>query len=121
MISYPPLKIISMKNKYQYSTVTSAVADLRRDGYTNDFTLFEDHIGCGKIKLGAEDLDIQVLYRYEGISDPADEATVYGLESTSGLKGILVLGDEINSSGTSADILKRLHLKKLNATIPAGV
>ncbi len=98
-----------MKNKYKYSTVTSAINTLRQDGFTNDFNLFEDHIGCGRIELNADDLKIKVIYRYEGDSDPADEATVYGLESKSGLKGILVLGDEMNSDVTSIEILKKLH------------
>jgi hypothetical protein len=100
-----------MKNKYKYNTVTSAIDALRQDGFTNDFNLFEDHIFCGKTELKADDLKIKVLYRYEGNSDPADEATVYGLESKSGLKGILVLGDEINSEVASTEILKKLHLK----------
>ncbi|MEP7143666.1 MAG: hypothetical protein ABI707_12380 [Ferruginibacter sp.] len=98
-----------MENKYKYNTVVSAINALRKDGFTNDFNLFEDHIACGKIVLKADDLKIKVLYRYEGNSDPADEATVYGLESSSGLKGILVLGDEINSEVASTEILKRLH------------
>jgi hypothetical protein len=100
-----------MKNKYKYSTVTSAINMLRQDSFTNDFNLFEDYIGCGKIKLKADDLKIKVIYRYEGDSDPADEATVYGLESTSGLKGILVLGDEMNSDLTSIEVLKKLPIK----------
>jgi hypothetical protein len=54
---------------------------------------------------------VKVIYRYEGDSDPADEATVYGLESTSGLKGILVLGDEMNSDLTSIEVLKKLPIK----------
>lgn len=96
-----------MKN--EYNTVTSAIKALREEGFTNDFNLFEDYIACGEIALKAEDLRIKVLYRYEGNSDPADEATVYGLESGSGLKGILVLGDEINSDAGSSRLLRKLH------------
>lgn len=99
-----------MENKY--NTVTSAINTLRKEGFTNDFTLFEDHIACGEIILKAEDLKIKVLYRYEGNSDPADEATVYGLESGSGLKGILVLGDEINSDVASSQLLRKLHQRQ---------
>jgi hypothetical protein len=104
----------NMINTYNYSTVASAITSLRQNGFSNDFKLFEDHIGCGKTVLNADDLKIKVIYRYEGDSDPADEATVYGMESKSGLKGILVLGDEMNSDVASIDILKKLHLKILN-------
>jgi hypothetical protein len=100
-----------MKNKYRYNTVTSAIDTLRLEGFTNDFTISEEHIASGKIALKADDLNIKVLYRYEGNSDPADEASVYGLESKCGLKGILVLGDEINSDVRTAEFLKKLHQK----------
>lgn len=59
-----------------------------------------------------EDLKIITVYRYEGNSDPADEATVYGIETSSGLKGILVVGDGIYSNSSSTKILKELHRKK---------
>jgi hypothetical protein len=101
-----------MKNKFKYNTVTSAIDALRKEGFINDFNLCEDHIVCGETALQVDDLDIKVLYRYEGDSDPADEATVYGLESKEGLKGILVLGDETDSDETATETLKKLHLKK---------
>lgn len=104
-----------MKNNFKYNTVTSAIDTLRQDGFINDFSLCEGHIVCGETELKVEDLYIKVLYRYEGDSDPADEATVYGIESKSGLKGILVLGDETDSDTGSNEILKQLHLKKLRS------
>ncbi|MEO7264465.1 MAG: hypothetical protein ABIW38_06105 [Ferruginibacter sp.] len=100
-----------MKNKFRYNTVTSAIDALRREGFINDFNLIEDRIVCGEKALQVDDVDIKILYRYEGDSDPADEATVYGLESKEGLKGILVLGDETDSDETSTKILTKLHLK----------
>lgn len=103
-----------MKSKYKYSTVASAINALRQDGFANDFSLLGGHIACGETALKTDDMNIKIVYRYEGNSDPADEATVYGLESTSGLKGILVFAAEIDSDITSAEILKKLHLKKLN-------
>lgn len=101
-----------MKNKYKYNTVSSAIDALREEGFINDFNLFEDHIVCGKTGVKIDGLDIKVFYRYEGDSDPADEATVYGLESKGGVKGILVLGNETDSDELFSDILKELHLKK---------
>ncbi len=101
-----------MKNKFKYNTLTLAIDALRQEGFINDFNLFKDHIVCGETVLQVDDLNIKVLYRYEGNSDPADEATVYGLESKGGLKGILVLGDETDLDENSTEILKQLHLKK---------
>ncbi len=103
-----------MQKKFQYATVTCAINALRRKGFTKDFSLSENYIICDGLKFKADDLNIIVVYRYEGNADPADEATVYGLESESLLKGILITGDEVNSEVSSEYILKKLHFKFLN-------
>jgi hypothetical protein len=47
---------------------------------------------------------------YQGNFDPADEASVYGLKTNTGFKGILIAGDGIYSN-TSTKVLKKLHSK----------
>jgi len=78
-----------------------------------DFHLKNSDIFLDERKVDINDLKIVKFFRYEGESDPADEASVYGLESTTGLKGILVTGDESNSESSFSKILKKLHLKLL--------
>lgn len=58
------------------------------------------------------EFEISDVYRYEGNSDPADEATVYAIVSPSGLKGILVTGYGINPDPFSAQILRKSHYSK---------
>lgn len=101
-----------MKNKFRYGTVTFATSMLRKEGFVKDFYLFKNCIVCDQVEFNASDLDIVIVYRYEGISDPADEATVYGLESKTGIKGILISGDGIYCDAISTEVLKHLHLKK---------
>lgn len=103
-----------MKAKFLYGTVTSAINSLRQAGFNKDFNLAGNYIGWKNIKMGVSDLKIVTVYRYEGNSDPADEASVYGLESQTGLKGILITGDDANSEIYSGNILKQLHLKFLS-------
>lgn len=98
-----------MDTKYHYGTVSEAIAALRKQGYTMDFNLEENCIVCHGEKFGADDFEIKDIYRYEGDTDPADEATVYAIESTSGLKGILVTGYGVSSDALTTAILKRLH------------
>ncbi|MGG9970293.1 hypothetical protein ACQ33O_00750 [Ferruginibacter sp. SUN002] len=100
-----------MKNHYHYETVTEAIEQLREQGYTLDFNLEENCIVCDTDKFSADEFDIVEIYRYEGDSDPADEATVYGIQSKSGIKGILVTGFG-NSSDNSMtnEILKKLKI-----------
>ena len=81
----------------------------REDGFTADFYLDKESIiGIGK-RLTAKDLALVVVYRYEGQSDPADEASVYGLKTKEGTKGILVTGEGIYSEMESAAIMTKLH------------
>ena len=101
-----------MKEKFRYGPLTHAITALRNKGFASDFSLVEGKIVYDKTEFKSQDLKINVIYRYEGDSDPADEATVYGLETTSGLKGILVTGDGIYAEGPLSSTLKELHIKK---------
>ena len=101
-----------MHHKSHYATVTEAIDKLRSEGYNMDFNLEENCIVCGIQKFETEDLEIVDVYRYEGDSDPGDEATVYGLESKSGLKGILVTGYGASIDSKTAAILKKLQTRE---------
>lgn len=100
-----------MEKKYYYATVSEAIDQLRGKGFNIDFNLEENCVACHAGKFKADEFEVAEIYRYEGNSDPADEATVYGIESKSGLKGILVMGDEISMDDQTADILKKLNPK----------
>jgi len=102
-----------MNTKFLYSTVSNAVNLLRKAGFTMDFHVKNSDIFLDEQKVDINDLKIVKFFRYEGESDPADEASVYGLESRTGLKGILVTGDESSSESSFSKILKKLHLKLL--------
>lgn len=96
--------------KAHYATVTEAINELRKQGYTTDFNLQENCITCHPDKFHPEDFTIVDVYRYEGDTDPADEATVYAIESKTGIKGILVTG-----YGTSTDNMSAAMLEKLKS------
>ncbi|MDQ3141721.1 MAG: hypothetical protein M3Q56_05680 [Bacteroidota bacterium] len=94
-----------------YNTISEAINELRQKGFLIDFNLEENCITCHLDKFHANDFEIVEVYRYEGNSDPADEATVYGIESKTGLKGILVAGFGIYADTISQDILKKLSFR----------
>jgi hypothetical protein len=100
-----------MKQQFHYATVTEAIEQLRKQGFTLDFNLKENHLTAGDQAYPAGEFEIVDLYRYEGASDPGDEATVYALASASGLKGVLVSGYGISTDDDSAETLKQLHYK----------
>jgi hypothetical protein len=98
-----------MKTTFHYATVTDAISILRLQGYNEDFNLAENGVKTGSAARTAEDFEIMDVYRYEGNSDPADEATVYAIVSSAGVKGILVTGYGDNSDSVSAQLLAKLH------------
>ncbi|MGD9798542.1 MAG: phosphoribosylpyrophosphate synthetase [Acidimicrobiia bacterium] len=89
-------------------TVTEALALLAADGYTEDFNLVGTSASCPRC-AATHELDhaaIERLYRFEGPSDPADEAIVLGLDCPAcGGRGVLV-----SAFGPDADpeVLARL-------------
>lgn len=100
-----------MEQQFHYATVTEAISELKKQGFTLDFNLKETRLTCGQHGYPADEFEIVDLYRYEGASDPADEATVYALASASGVKGILVSGYGISTDDASTETLKQLHYK----------
>ena len=100
-----------MQRNTHYGTVTDAIKVFKEKGFNLDFNLAENCIVCNSKKFLPEDFEIVDVYRYEGNSDPADEAAVYAIESKSGLKGILVTGYGASSDTMSTSILEKLKTK----------
>lgn len=97
---------------FTYDTVTAAVNGLKQRGFTLDFNLQENCIVCHEDKFNPEDFEIAEVHRFEGDSDPADEAVVYGIESKNGLKGVLVSGYGISADAMSTDMAQKLNWHK---------
>ena len=75
-----------------FDTLTEAMQDLKKRGYNLDFNLRETTIECASngVQLSPDEFEITEVYRFEGETDPADEAVLYAIESKDGLKGVLV-------------------------------
>lgn len=102
-----------LAQNFHYGTVTEAINDFKKQGYSIDFNLDENCFVCdGNDKYYLEDFEISALYRYEGNSDPGDVALVCALESKSGLKGILVSGYGISADSTTQKMLEHLNYQK---------
>jgi len=97
-----------------YDTVSEAVNSLKKRGYTTDFNLAFDHIHCENesLALKPSEFEITEVYRFEGPSDPADEAIVFAIESKHGQKGILVNGFGISADDASEEMIEKLNVKR---------
>jgi hypothetical protein len=102
-----------MKQKFHYATISEAIDKLREQGFTLDLNLKQNQFMVGEQVYPADEFQIVDLYRYEGPTDPADEAIVYALASKSGLKGIMVSGYGNSTDDDSTETLRSLHYKYL--------
>jgi len=95
-----------------YDTVSEATNGLKKRGFDIDFNLQENCLVCHGEKFNVNDFEIVEVYRFEGDSDPSDEAVVYAIQSTNGKKGVLVSGYGISAEGMSAEMAKKLSIQK---------
>lgn len=96
-----------MENRmYHYTTVTRALEELKQKGFTVDFNIQES-----KIINNPADFEIVHIYRYEGQTDPGDEATVFGIKSSTGEKGVFVAGLSAFADNSAAMVLNDLSIK----------
>lgn len=100
-----------MNQQFHYATVSEAIEQLKQQGFTLDFNLTKNQLKAGEYAFPADEFEIVDLYRYEGPSDPADEATVYALANAAGVKGVLVSGYGISTDSASEETLMQLHYK----------
>ena len=100
-----------MEQKFHYATITEAIEQLRKQGFTCDFNLQQNRLIVGEHEYTPDEFEIVDLYRYEGASDPGDEATVYALASKSGIKGVLVSGYGASADEAAEETLKQLHYR----------
>lgn len=93
---------------YHYATVAIAIEQLREKGFTEDFNLEGNYLTSQVGRFGDSDFEIEHVYFYEGESNPDDEATVYGIQSGTGHKGVLVTGNDVFADNAESSIIKKL-------------
>lgn len=93
-----------------YNTVSEAVEGLHQRGYLEDFSLASDHLSCAarNLKFNPDEFEVDETHRFEGETDPADEAVVYGISSNDGLKGVMVNAYGTYAESASAELVKKL-------------
>lgn len=97
------------------TTVSEVLNNLKSKGYTVDFNLNDNCLIChsNSLKIHPEEFVVDKHYRFEGMSDPADEAIVYAISSTKhDIKGTLVDGYGISSDKLTNDMVKALTGKQ---------
>jgi quercetin dioxygenase-like cupin family protein len=94
------------------TTVSEIINRLKKDGYTENFHLKGNSLLCrnNTLQIQIGEFAIDRHYRFEGISDPGDEAVVYAISSPKyKIKGTLVNGYGIYSDPIADDMIKALN------------
>ncbi|MBA2609181.1 MAG: hypothetical protein H0U92_09605 [Actinobacteria bacterium] len=94
------------------TTVSEAIDALRVKGYDADFSVSEEGLlrcgQCGHLHA-PEDAVVNVTYRFEGASDPDDEAVILGLTcGACGSRGVLVAAYGPSASPEDAAVVAAL-------------
>lgn len=97
-----------------YATLTEALDDLRRRGYTEDFDLRPTCIECAamQLELHPDEFEIMEVYRFEGASNPDDSAVVYAIAGKDGLKGVAVDAYGVYADPFSTEMLAKIRIHR---------
>jgi hypothetical protein len=108
-----------MESMNKMDTINEVLDELKERGYRYDFNLtahaiefYED----GKpLVLSPDEFEIVEVRRFEGPSNPSDNAILYVIESKTGLKGTLVDAYGVYADSLSHDMIKKLDTRYLTS------
>ena len=92
---------------YNYDTLSEALNDLAKRGYTLDFNL-----KSVQIKFNSKSFNVVEVYRFEGMSSTDDESVLYVIETKDGMKGTLVDAYGTYSDSVSLEMIQKLKFDK---------
>lgn len=97
-----------------YNTLSEAVNDLKKRGYTEDFDLKPHCLECAArtLQLHPEDFTVDEFYRFEGMSNPDDNSIVFAISSREGVKGTLVDAYGVYSENLNEKMIRKLSIKR---------
>lgn len=93
------------------TTLSEITNKLTEEGYELDFNVTENTTdGPGKyLQAHPDEFVIDKIYRFEGFSDPEDEAVVYAISSTvKEMKGVLINGYGAYADEKTNNLVKQL-------------
>jgi hypothetical protein len=97
----------------EMTTLSETIDQLRKAGYLEDFNLQQNSLVCrdGHFSVFHDEFVIDRFFRFEGDSDPADEATVYAISCPKyDIKGVLVNGAGIYTDDLTDEMLASLKI-----------
>lgn len=96
-----------------YHDLAEALEESKEKGYTHLFEVDKDCLKCDQhdSEFGIDKLHIVSSYHFDQGTDPGDDASLFLIETESGIKGYLIAGATIYRDREKAEFLDKL-LKK---------
>ena len=97
-----------------YTTLSEAINDLAKKGYTENFNIESDSIVCKEsmIRLRPDEFEIDEVYRFQEMSDLDNESILYAISSpVNNIKGLLVNAYGTYSDTNTTDLVRKLEHK----------
>ncbi len=94
-----------------YTSLSEAITDLSKNGYTANFSIKNNYIECTEhnINLQPDEFEIDEVHRFQEMSDVDDESVLYAVSSTKhDIKGLLVNAFSIYADEDSAELVAKL-------------
>ena len=98
-----------------YITLSEAISDLAKKGYTFNFNVKNDCIECAEndLQLQPDEFEIDEVHRFQEMSDVDNESILYAISSTqNNMKGLLVNAYSIYAETASTELVAKLSLTK---------
>ena len=95
-----------------YETLSQAIADLTKRGYTFNFNIKNDCIECveSRLQLKPDEFEIDEVHRFQEMSDVDNESILYAISSTqNNLKGLLVNAYSMYADTASVELIAKLN------------
>lgn len=96
-----------------YDSLSLAIADLNKKGYDTDFNLVDEGIESKHLKKNwtAEQIEVEDVFRFEGMTDPGDNSVLYVINTHDGEKGLLVDAYGAYSGQISKEMIDKLKIE----------
>ena len=94
-----------------YTTLSEAINDLTKKGYTYNFNIQNDCVWCSEnnTQLQPDEFEIDKVYRFQEMSDVDNESILYAISSIPNkVKGLLVNAYSMYADAASTKLVAKL-------------
>lgn len=95
-------------------TLSDRMRELQAAGWVGQLSFSDGGLRCDGCRCwaAAEDVDVDEVYRFEGVSDPGDESILFAISMPCGHRGTIPAAYGKDTAPEVADVVTRLRLSR---------